>query len=249
MNNYKGLWNKEMKMMKGFQLVVIIVMLGMIFWSLFLNNDSDNFQNFWEVIAILNLGLVLMPATLLFSLNMEVHQLSLLLYNRNAIFRTIQVKFLHSIWVTLVFFGWMTIFLFVLKWINYLEVTSNTLISILFVLFHYTFMIGLWLNVIVYAAWVIHRMLITRVGFPISILCLVGLAILFSKLFSWSEPLINWIGSLWTISFSYFEDLALDLIFITQYNQISLSLFIFTVGILWLLYYLFTLLLEKKVEV
>ncbi|WP_054859628.1 hypothetical protein [Gracilibacillus sp. JCM 18860] len=56
MNNYKGLWNKEMKMMKGFQLVVIIVMLGMIFWSLFLNNDSDNFQNFWEVIAILNLG-------------------------------------------------------------------------------------------------------------------------------------------------------------------------------------------------
>ncbi|MFD1851169.1 hypothetical protein [Oceanobacillus bengalensis] len=88
--SFKGLYVKEWKMMRGF-------FLGMFLIPAFLFMFSVNHSIVGSLVSLLAFGFLILPFSLLYSLNTEAIQLGLWLHHPGSIHRLLLIKYLNGI--------------------------------------------------------------------------------------------------------------------------------------------------------
>lgn len=233
---FKGLLFKEWKMMKGFfigQFAVTVVL----FFALSFNDITVSSVELFEMMS---LGVIIIPAALLFSLNTEVNQMQAFLHNPHSIHKLLTVKLFYSLFAAVSLLVVLTIIIIsyalfdtaissVLRlWITIILSSGNMLV------------VSIYPAVILLFLWTLHQIFRTRLGGGISLVLVVALLIASSKLLSLFgespvyEKITHW-GKVTSTSG-----------FLLGPSYTGIYLFFALVSIL--LYFASTYLIERKVE-
>ncbi|ENH97135.1 hypothetical protein J416_06787 [Gracilibacillus halophilus YIM-C55.5] len=249
MQVYRGLWRKEISMMQGFHIVSGLLLVIVILWSIITYNDSTSYSDLGILAYLTYLHLTIMPATILFSLNMEVHQLSLLLFQKQKVAKTIHIKFLHGFSYSIIYLLFLILLLYCFKVIGVLEFSNTTLMKIVGLSLIFTGTVSMIMSVLIYVAWVIHQWLRFKLGFLLSI---VSLGLISYLCLKYSTPFIAFIErsrDFWTIDIDGHTELQALASFLGNQHSISISYILVILCLLIVLYGAFTWLLKEKVEV
>ncbi len=243
MSRSKGLWLKEIMMMRGFH-IFLLVIYGVLS-IITLSNEHTIFLSTEYMIGQSIMGLMIIPCTMLFSLNMEKHQMTLFLFQKGNLKKQIQMKWLHAFLLYSLFFIWLSLLSIVSIMLDFSDSTLVSLMAIIWYLFFYMLSIQMIATVAIFIAWVIHQWIRNKVGFLLSVIVMVITFVVFFEFFQriFDIPIIQ---NIWTIEIQS-EQMPLQL-FITD-GYLSMSMIIFTGAILYLFYWLSLQLFIKKVEV
>ncbi|MEN1970308.1 hypothetical protein WMZ97_19825 [Lentibacillus sp. N15] len=177
----KGLFFKEWKMMKGFfisQFVVMALLLIFPSFSIFsLRVD--------QLLELMVLGVIVIPAAFLFSLNTEVNQMQSFLHNPHSIHKLLSVKGMYSLFCAV-----SVLFVFIILITGY-EFISPAFSMPIWKVWLYMLSMGIKLLVIsIFVAvillflWTLHQIWRTYIGGGLSIVLVVALMIAGNWLFS-----------------------------------------------------------------
>ncbi|WP_208586332.1 hypothetical protein [Gracilibacillus suaedae] len=244
MSIYKGLWKKEMAMMRGFHVFMLLVFI-VLTCSIIYQRQSALDEN--SLLGLSMMGMILLPATLLFSLNMEVHQMSMFLFLKQQISKQIHIKFLHGVFLTGLYLLVMVAMAIILKLYEMTNYSFIQLFKLLLTAFLFNLFIAILITVSVYAAWVMHQWMKENVGFLISMFALFLVFFLVIKSFEWILSFLSFLADWWLIEIEAIADIPLTLFIVD--NQLSLSLVIAFGLVLFGFYRFFTWVLVKRVEV
>ncbi|WP_194287370.1 hypothetical protein, partial [Gracilibacillus oryzae] len=198
------------------------------------------------VTGLASISLVIMPATVIFSLNMEVHELAMFLYRKQTIAKLIHIKFLHGFIYSVIYFFVTLLVAYTLKLFNRLSFN----LSDFFQAFGFTIIdlgiISIMASIFLYTAWVFHQWLKHKLGFSLSMLIIIT-AIYFSQyIIPLIDEYLSYFSGLWRVK--YYESIDSNQQILEQ-EYISISYIIAIFVLLFLLYFLVTWFLKKKVEV
>ncbi|SHM91065.1 hypothetical protein [Gracilibacillus kekensis] len=248
MSIYRGLWKKEMSMMRGFQISFVVVIFCLMFYSLYAILKEGG-QVYSYIIDVASIGFIIIPATLLFSLNMETLQLNQILFNKNVFIKQMIIKILHGLMLMVGFYLYTFLFGTLLALMKFWTTGWSEIVKLIFSLFITVLPIGLALSITVYIGWVFHQWLKPKLGFALSIIStliilywvfLGGIGIIMANVTfmkSW------WV---WNISERMYVPL-LDAFFVN--DQLSISMLLFFTLLYSLVFWLTSWLFKKKVEV
>ncbi|WP_018934073.1 hypothetical protein [Gracilibacillus lacisalsi] len=245
MSIYKGLWKKEMMMMRGFHVFMLLVFIAVTGITIYQRGLA--LLDEVTLMGLSMMGMILLPATLLFSLNMEVHQMSIFLFLKKQISKQIHIKFLHGVFLTGLYLLVMVVMSIILKLFEMTNYSFIQLFKLLMTAFLFNLFIAILITVSVYGAWVMHQWMKENIGFVFSMFALFLVFFLVIKSFEWILSILSFLADWWLIEIQAIADIPLT-IFIVD-NQLSLSLVIAFGLVLYGFYRFFTWVLVKRVEV
>lgn len=249
-NAYKGLLFKEWKMMRGFFIGMFVI--GIIFFLISDLSAQTPIQS--NLIELMSLGFVILPGAVLFSLNMEVNQMQLFLYNPQSIHKLIFVKILNGL-----FFASSYLFILVLAITGMNLITGTSFFSSveLFVYLLYFILqiliITIYPTIILFFLWTLHQIWRTYVR-GISIVFVIVVMIAGTKLLGFLHDsdfynkATNWGSISIPIQEYYLSPFAFGVSSVFG-TTIYLGVYVFNGIIVVLLYLLSAYLLDRKVEV
>ncbi|WP_058306890.1 hypothetical protein [Gracilibacillus massiliensis] len=244
MSIYRGLWKKEMTMMSGYQMVlafIFFILAGFMIYQRTTNIDEI------YIVELATFSFIIPPATVLFSLNMEKHQLSMFLFSKQKIVKQIHIKFLHGAMLTGVSFFMMVSLAILFKWFGWLSISLLETMKVLLIIFIFISIISIISTVAVYIAWVLHQWFREKIGFVLSLVALIVTFNLLLKLFDIIITNLSFIANWWSVKVGSLIDVPFT-IFIVD-NQLSVSMMLVFFIILYVFYRFTTWLLVTKVEV
>lgn len=229
--------------MRGFHIIVGLGLLAVIVWMIFNKGDETQIVS---ITGLASISLVIMPATIIFSLNMEVHELVLFLYRRNTIAKMIHIKFLHGFLNSVVFFIATLLLAFILKLFNRIHFNlSDFFQEFAFNMLDFG-LISIVGSILLYCAWVLQQWLKYKIGASISMVIIIALIYQCTYLIPMIGDFLTFFSGLWKVKYNvFYESNQL----ILEENYISFSYIIALILLLILIYSLVTLLLKRKVEV
>lgn len=243
MSLYKGLWKKEMAMMRGFHILICLALLGIILYSAIQNRHILSTE--WMV-GIASISFIIFPVVLLFSLNMEKHQFSLFLFKRQQINKQIQIKFFHGFLIYSIYY----IFIFglagLLHLFGWMSDSFAHTSRVLFVVFFFNLLLALLLSLSIYIAWVLHQWIREKAGFLVSVIALFIFFNILLSAFGWLLSNLSFLANWWTADVGSLVDIPFTIF--TTGGRLSVSMVIIFLLISYLCYYLATWVLKRKVE-
>ncbi|MFD2655991.1 hypothetical protein [Gracilibacillus thailandensis] len=244
MSIYKGLWKKEMVMMRGYHVVMLLVFIALTCFMMY-QRSSPLDEHF--LLDLSTMSMIVLPATLLFSLNMETNQLSMFLFSKLQISKQIQLKFLHGLFLTGIYFGLMIAMAIIFFLFNMTNYTFAQLLKILLATFLFILFISIQISVSVYIAWVIHQWLKENLGFILSIVAVFFLLYVVIRILGSILSVLSFLENVWLVEAKSFVDVPFTIFMVD--DQLSLSLLLTFGLILYGFYRFFTWVLVKRVEV
>lgn len=232
----EGLLFKEWKMMKGFfigQFVVTVILLS--FSSL-----NPIHLAIDQLVEMLILSVIIIPAALLFSLNTEVNQLQSFLHNPHSVHKLLLAKLLYGLFAA---FALLVVLTFILTiyvifsddapslW-KFLVSIGSTTVNML--------VLSLYPAAVLLFFWTLHQIFRTRVGGGISIVLVIALLIASSKGLSlFEESAAYKLATHWGKVFGTSG---------FQFGPAYIGVYLFFALITLLIYFASVYLIERKVE-
>ncbi|GAB2543778.1 hypothetical protein [Gracilibacillus alcaliphilus] len=242
MSVYQGLWRKEILMMRGFHILMSIagvVLVG----TVLLNQDGHSGVE--TALELSALSFVLMPATVLFSLNMEKHQLSLFLFVKRNLPKQVLIKFFHGWILFTIYFLFIAVLTLVFYLIGQVGDTIPDILQGLATAYIYLFFISVMGTVAVFLAWVLYQLLRKRFNFFLSLILIYFFFVALVSLVQVVLRQISWMDSWSMVPVRLNKSLSMFWV----NDQISMIAVIIFLIILVFFYQLSLFLLKYKVEV
>ena len=247
---FKGLFIKEWKMMKGFFIGPFIITVIIIL----LLNISGNTSMIELLLGIMAFGYIILPATVLFSLNLEVNQMELFLHNPQPIHQLISVKFLNGL---LLAFSYLLIMAMAITGVELIwdELTLSVLETFfllnIFVL--RMIIVSIFPAVILLFFWSLHQIFRTYIrGLSIIAVVLILIGSLEMMVWFWSTRFYEALTKWGTISIQFVDSNVngFPLSFhLGAGNTLDLGSYVFYGILSALIYFLSAYLIDRKVEV
>ncbi|GAE94046.1 hypothetical protein JCM21714_3177 [Gracilibacillus boraciitolerans JCM 21714] len=223
-----GLWKKEIAMMRGgFQISAFIFLLLLFSYLIYLRMDSQRDALF--VIDFSAIGFIIMPATLLFSLNTETLQIGQLLFLKRNMYKQMIIKWLHAIFLMVVFYFILYILLIVFLLLNVWTMTWSETSLLLISLFSTVLPIAFSLSLAVYIGWTGHQWLKSKIGFVLSIISTLFILYFIMLSFNFITKQLTFLQSWWLWDVSDEINLSINTFMVNDQISISMILFIFLI--------------------
>lgn len=241
----KGLLRKEWEMMKGFLIGKYLIAILL----LFLLGSEVSIYN--GLSSLMVAGLIIIPASVLFSLNTESNQMQAFLHNPQSAHKLLLAKLIYSAFIAAVFMVILTLSItgMELLWdVSYLSIFE--VFSYVVYISFLTLVISLYPLAIILFVWTLHQIWRTYLGAGISIIFIVIMMIVAGNIFEvfrqslLYEKLTQW-GS---VSFPINQDQLVD-IELGFLGHFHLGFYLFYGLIAIILYFISAYLLDRKVEV
>lgn len=222
--------------MRGFHILFGLAVL--LLWS------TQLFQNNWDqerLFALSYFSFIIIPAVVLFSLNMERHQLATFLFVKKHLSKHMLIKFGHGLFLYTLYFICVAGLAIVLFLTDHLNESLVHIFSVLGIIYIYLLVVSLAGAVIIFMAWVLYQWWRKRLFALLNIVLFIALFIGTVKAMQWVMGMIsNWL----VLSIDVTEAYALF-----GDGQISLLAVFLFICLNFLIYQVSIIVLRRKVEV
>ncbi len=233
---YQGLWKKEIRMMRGFHILFGLAVLLM--WTSLLSQGN------WDWMMLVDMSLfsfVIIPVVVLFSLNMERHQLASFLFVKKHLSKQVLIKFGHGLLLYMLYYICIGLMGIVLFFTNHLDESLSHTFSVVGMVGIYLLAVSLAGAVFILLAWVLYQWWRKNLFTLLNILLFFVLFIGAIKAMQWLMEIVsNWL--VLTIDVTEVHALFGD-------GQISLLAVFLFICLNFLIYQVSVIVLRRKVEV
>lgn len=243
-NALKGLLIKEWEMMKGFLIgkyVIAIIIL------LYFGSNGSMQQG---LVLLMAFGFIIVPATVLFSLNTEANQMQSFLHNPQPAHRLLLAKLMYSMLIAVVFMGIDTLSITGIGIVTGTNLNTVELFTWLIYISFTTILVSFYPLAIVLLLWTLHQIWRRYLGGGISIIFVVIVMLVGNQLLThFRESHLYWEVTQWgsiSIPVNLNQLPVLEFGFLAS---VPIGTYVFHGLIAIALYFISAYLLDRKVEV